>query len=92
MLAADAVVAARRDSQLCTTRGAGQVHQAHMQVAAGVQGYRRVLAVERLGGVRRQYVLLQVRGGQVMALAQLLAVGDQCGVVLQAGQLLLSVQ
>jgi hypothetical protein len=63
-----------------------------MQVAASMQGDRCVFAVERLVCVRRQHVLLQVCGGQAVALAQLLAAGDQGWVVFQAGQLLLAAQ
>lgn len=63
-----------------------------MQVTAGVQRYGCVFGLNRLGCIRRQHVLLPMRGGQVVALAQLLAAGDQGWIVFQAGQLLVALQ
>ncbi|CAI8903800.1 hypothetical protein EMIT0P201_30232 [Pseudomonas chlororaphis] len=88
----DAVVAAGRDGQLATAALAGQLHQAHMQVATGVQGHRGVFGAQAGSGVGGEHVLLQVAGRQPMVFAQLPAAGDQGRVVLQAGQLLPGLQ
>jgi hypothetical protein len=63
-----------------------------MQIAAGVEGYRGVFRLDRLGRFRCHHILLQVHGGQAVALAELLAGCDKFGVVFQAGQVLIVVQ
>ena len=58
----DAVVAAGRHGQLPAAEGAGQLHQAYMEIAAGMQGDRRVLGTDLCDGVISQCVLLPVAG------------------------------
>ncbi|MNP64475.1 hypothetical protein D3C76_1599750 [compost metagenome] len=59
-----------------------------MQIAAGMQGHRRMYAAQVATGVVGQYVLQQVLAGQAVMLTELLACFDQCRVVFQAGQTL----
>ncbi len=67
---------------------AGQLHQAYMQVTAGVQGDHAFVASEVAVAVAGHHILVYVLCWQVMVGAQYLAGGDQFGVVFQAGQLL----
>ncbi|MNH34168.1 hypothetical protein D3C79_947450 [compost metagenome] len=71
---------------------AGQAQQAHVQVAAGVQGDHGFVAVEVAGAVGGHHVLMHMACGQMVVLTQGLASGDELGVVFQAGQLLARLQ
>ena len=60
-----------------------------MQVAAGMQGDRRVFGLDR---DIRHHVLQMMDCGQVVAITQGLAGGDQGGVIFQASQPLAGLQ
>ncbi len=57
-----------------------------MQFAASVRGHWRMPGKQALGAVRGQHILAEVVGGEPQAVAQALSVGDQRGIVFEAGQ------
>ena len=69
-------------------RVVGQLQQAYMQVAAGVQGHGGVFGLQVVGGAGAEDVLPAMFGLQAVALAEALAGLDQLGVVFQAAQAL----
>ncbi|SPO52782.1 protein of unknown function [Pseudomonas sp. JV551A1] len=71
---------------------AGQLHQAHMQVATGVQGDHAFVASQVAGAVFGHHILMHMLRRQVVVRAQGLAGSDQFGVVFQAGQVLAGLQ
>jgi hypothetical protein len=53
---------------LLTSGRAGQLHQAHMQIAAGVQGDRGVVSAQHGCRICCEHILLDMQGMQMMTL------------------------
>lgn len=86
VVAGDAVVAAGGDGHVLAVGVAGQLHEAHVEVAAGVEGDGGVLCGQAGGGVLRHDVLVQVLGVDAEFVAELAAGIDQVRIVFEAGQ------